>query len=207
MWFDLIVFGGFWFWALIIAFIIAEISCVHYVSPFAGGFVLLLTSAILLLFGQLKVALVYCFNRPGQSAGIIVAYLVVGVLFSAFKWYRYVKAKTKAFNILKSETLEKHGVKTFGELPVEDLSRQGTWDKRDPRDWLNNHFDSCKMQCDPGQNKDRITTWILYWVFAMFWDIFETITIRLIDNIFESVKSMFSGITKRLFRGLEADMS
>jgi len=205
MFYNFIVLGGFWFWALIIAFVIAEISYVHHENPLGAGFLIILLGGILLAFSSLKTFFVYCYSNPGQTASVIGIYLVIGVLWSIFKWFRFVKKTTKEFNKVKVKTLEKHGVSSVSALPSCKDGKTGSWEKRDPKEWLETEYKIRKSRCSPSEGKDRITTWILYWAFSMFWDVFETITIRLIDNIYKMVKSVYLKITKKLFRDLDAD--
>jgi len=210
MWFELFIFGGFWFWALVAAFVIAEISCVHNDSPFLAGFFVLVLCGLLFLFGEFATVLKYCFSNPGETFSYVLAYFAIGIGWSLIKWYKHVSRITSDYNAVRDRVLKENKVENVGDLiDIQDSTRSPNdtrnYSERCPKAWLKSRYEYCVRSCTPSNNKSTITTWILYWVISLLWDCLETLTIRLVDAIYDLIKSMYSEITKRLFRRFEQD--
>jgi hypothetical protein len=125
--------GTVWFWiitSLASIIFIASIENDHYVTPSILAIILTLIYWTPIMALGWKVI--------GIGIGL---YILVGMIWSTFRWFRYVRAKVEYYQ------------KMYG--TVVDKSR----------------MDSIKDALDVSYNKARIIGWGAYWPWSMLWNI------------------------------------
>lgn len=128
-----LAFGTFWFWFLVVIASTIIIACVeneHYPTPSIVAIILGL------IYWKPLLAL------PWQTIAIgIAAFALLGVLWSAFKWFRFVNRKT-------AEVREEHG----NSITQENLN-------------------DLKREVSLSRHKAMITGWIAFWPWSVAWSL------------------------------------
>lgn len=126
-------FGTIWFWLLVTItsiVVIASIENEHYFTP----------SALVLLLGIMSWKSFT--NMSWQAiATTIVGYLIIGIVWSLYKWHRHVTSVI-AYNIKDS----------------------GSWQKATERY-------AVKHTIEPAHNKGKLIGWIAWWPWSLFWNL------------------------------------
>lgn len=133
-----------------------------------------------------------------------VSYLAVGVVWSIFKWARHVRSSVKDYEADKDEALKKYKIEDIKDIP-KDTHPSGEEMYDSPNKRLKEKHKSCKKECAPSEQKDFISTCILFWPISLIWDCFENITISLVDNIIELTKGLYKRVTNFGLRKIEGD--
>lgn len=104
-----LVIGGFWFWALIVLAFGLITFFVEHDRKSNGWLALMAACGGLWVFlaaqgwSNWKAILEFATENPGQLIGLCVAYISVGLLWSMYKWSRFVnRSKQKALKYVKS---------------------------------------------------------------------------------------------------------
>lgn len=93
-----LLFGTFWFWFIIVICVaivirLAEAFEEHPESGWAG-FTILITLVLLSIFGNwefFKKILLFVKDNPFTIFGCILIYIIIGIVWSFFKWYNYLR--------------------------------------------------------------------------------------------------------------------
>lgn len=95
---QLFLFGTFWFWALIVVSLIITVRLVETFDPHEvwAGFTILITLVLLAIFGNwefFKNILIFIQDNPLIIVGYVLIYIIIGIGWSFFKWYAYLRKK------------------------------------------------------------------------------------------------------------------
>ncbi len=101
---------------------------------------------------------------PWQTIAIIAGVFAIGgVIWSAFKWYRHVQKTVDKYKENCGVVLSEHRMMTL------------------------------KSEVSVSQNKARITGWIAFWPWSLFW----TLTGDFFNMLYDSMVGVYQGITNR----------
>ena len=147
--------GTFWFWAILTFASVLIIACTendHYPIPTIVSFILVT------IYWKDIIAVQW-----QTIATIIGVFVLGGILWSAFKWFRYVQ---KSVN---------HYTKKYG-----------------------NSLTPCQMaalelEISLYENKSRITGWMAFWPWSLFW----TITGDFFNMVYDAMVGVYQGIANR----------
>ncbi len=130
---QLFLFGTFWFWALIVTSVIVVIRLAETFEECCGrdedtheywaGFVILLTLILLAIFGNwefFKTILIWIQHNPFVFIGYLILYAIIGIIWSFFKWYGYLRKKRDYF---RKWSGDKHKIPQF----QDHISRIVSW--------------------------------------------------------------------------------
>ena len=152
----------------------------------------------------------------------IVAYLVIGVVWSIIKWASFIREKavalTKALDKLRDEwenrkaqfgdrldaSIEMYVEKivdrinaSFGSLAVNSL--KGSDLIVEDKAQLDPVFILEKLDFTASHKKGTIIAWICYWPISLLSTFFREMIIGLIENIFKFFQSSYNRISKSIF--------
>lgn len=213
MLFELFVFGGFWFWILvsvIAAWLFAAVK--HENGGWATGSVITF-AMVMWLFGNFNV-FNYIFKNPTFVLCCFLGYLMVGVLWSFCKWMFFNRTIRETYDRIKESflndnrlggTIIPEGLKSAWRTHV---SKSSEWEKCSYT--FKPHFYSGiqraeDMRPKAKDHKSDITFWISFWPVSMIWSIVHDFVERMINEIFNYFKSVYDNISRRMFRGIDAD--
>jgi hypothetical protein len=168
--FTFFTLGTFGFWLLMAIASVIFISSIendHYTFP----------SIILALIG-------IAYWKPLMSLALdwrgivacIIGYVVIGMAWSVYRWFRYVKVKIDKY---KDE---------YPDAPVDG----GRY----------THYDTLENSVEVSNNKARITSWIIYWPWSLIWNI----TGDFFTMVYESMTSIYTNISKKYLDNLKSEI-
>ena len=214
-WIALFVLGSPFWWLLLFAgscFLIRLIES----EEFAGAFAVVCGWALLVtFFGSGVEQLKWVSVNPGHFISIIGAYIAVGAVWGIIKWYLYVCKKLDEYESLKYEWLKDKGVdsktipdslkiawldylvknsKYVTKKKVYDETTK-TWTEKpivqvQPRAWL---------------NKSRITSWMAYWPWSMFWTLLADVLRQVFEKIQKLLGNLMDSISNMVFKHVDSD--
>ena len=120
----------------------------------------------------------------------IFIYVVIGVAWSAYKWYEYVRAqavRAKDYRV------------AYDKLPIEKKKAYDSFG-----DCLNRVSD-VNSNIDITRNKGKITYWIAFWWASLISTFFGTWLYNFFNNIYEMCTGLYKYIVKLAFS--DVDMS
>ena len=152
-------FGTLGFWLLLTFASIVFISCIEndtYVFP----------NIVLVILGITYWKPLWLLGWKPIIIGIL-CYTIVGVIWSVYRWYKYVKYLVKEY---------KDKFVTGGDTMISDIA-----------------FSSLERDVDIAQNKSRIITWIIYWPWSFIWNV----TGDFFTFIYDSMKGIYQKISNK----------
>jgi len=146
--------GTIWFWIITLVasiIFIASIENDHYKTP----------TAVLALLGLIYWKDITATGYGWQTIAIAVAvYAVIGVVWSAFRWFKYVRSKADYYR------------KSYGNMLEDSKLRE------------------LKRLVDVADNKSKIVGWVAWWPWSMFWNIlgdFFTFVYDQVKGIYQKI--------------------
>ncbi len=219
------LFGiSFWGWALVLLEFVILFPLMAYdkselatISLIVGGV------AAYFLFGW-NIASIVWYN-PGASISCVLAYFLIGMLWSMFRWSQFAvecrvlfDEKVATFIQLKKKNLNLTQNKTamnFREPPKEPFSEEvkkrilaslneGKIPDELLEEWRNSFAWSQSYPPSPVDNKRKITTWISFWPWSLIWYIIRDLFRELVDAIYKRLSGLYWSISRRQFANADA---
>ena len=94
---------------------------------------------------------------------LVVGYLAIGTVWSIFRWFRFTRSVANIY-------MQKHGA----ELSIDSMAE-------------------LKQDVNVNRHKARISGWIAYWPWSLFWNIAGDV----ISTLFESVQNIYANLSNR----------
>lgn len=129
-----------------------------------------------------------------KTLGIVIGYVVAGVPWSVFRWYRHHRDLRKEYDSAKEDFLVARGVKDSTRIPDELLA-----------EWQRSSYRMDPRRSSVKGSKAQITGWMIFWPFSMTgWVLNDPIT-RLFNAIFERLRGVYTGIMNRVWGDVADD--
>ena len=209
---ELFVVGSIWFWALIVVEAVWLFGLVKYEKGWASGSSLLLTAALLCLFGNFNV-FSWITYHPWNSVFYAAGYLVLGVVWSLVKWRLLCGDVRDKYLEVRQEFFDEHHIgetvipKNLAERWLSCL-RCVTW-----ADYFEYHrhrisdIESIKdIIPNPQSHKRTILFWMAYWPLSMFWFFLHDMLERLFQELYNFFAGLFRRIANSVFAGVVDDI-
>lgn len=182
--FDLMV-GGALFWLLLIAvMVLCEISAVNETH---WGFAWLFVFSGILWWGFNANPVTWAFHNFGTFCIYSGIYLVAGMGWGFAKWWFHVKNARDVINSRPSLKTE-YTIKQASTTPFD-----GTF-----TDYLTDRgYIPVAMK-----NKEKISVWMFWWPFSMFWTFFDDFLRRMYNLVIEKYMFIFDRINNVVFGDL-----
>lgn len=175
--------SGWLFWIVVFAILVAETAATESDDLFASTAILLTGAVIITLFSD---ADPFGFVRanPVLTTLAVPVYFIAGAFWALWKWHRVIAASVEAFTKNKAALVKEHQEnKAWNDSPFEEYVRR---------------FKGYPPSA--ADSKERITTWIAFWPFSLFWALMKfpreiaTYIYRRIVTVFERMsESAFAG--------------
>jgi len=196
------VFGGLWFWVVVLAWFGSLMWVSETESNVVGTIV-----TVLLAWGFLS------YNDFNVSVAAIIitilTYVATGAVWSVVKWMSFVRKHVAKFVTFKREWIRSNkrkypalanaSVETdFATLNdnIDDINRAFIADCRE-------HFRYESRSGDiiptPATNKNRITTWIIWWPASMIWTLIDDPFMRLVNWVIDELGNLYTNIAQHAF--------
>lgn len=158
-----------WFWMVIGAFIVFELILTDSERYGAATFVFL-TFASIMIFGN-DAIFAFLASNPLWVLGILIGYLVIGVVFSIYKWFSYVRDCLNKSKEARMHFLHNNGIKDAGlDTPVPDGLKDLWSGLRKPTEleWYPYNYANDRTKPPKAfSHKSSIIGWMSYWPFFL----------------------------------------
>lgn len=199
---DIILIGGFWFWALVIVVNIALIALVEFEK--AGFSILVLLATLgLFQFASDFNALNWVWHNPWTFAGCTIIYFVLGVLWSFMKFGSYCKRQRRDYDTLKRRFLESKGLGKEVLIVPDEL--KSDWLKYATEKGPRYDKSYYLRGTDAAEHKGRILNWVGYWPWSFIFTIFNDPIRRICNYLWEWLKDVYAQIAKSAWSGVDKD--
>jgi len=200
---ELAVLGTLAFWVFI-AINIAMLALIEFEKPGWATVTIGLWIAAMWYFDVFNVW-VYAKTNPWGIVIYIAAYLIIGVLWGLFKWWRFVAKRFEIYLRLKKEfliskKLPADRVRLEAPMP-EDLREE--WTKsitNNPYDnrgyYLRHKLDEVP---DYTKHKDLITSWGAFWPWSMLWTVINDPVRRFFSWAYENLGKAYDRIAQNTY--------
>lgn len=206
-------FGTFWFWALSAAVFVAVLAFSENEHNIVPVFIIAAFAYIMNANGSFAI-----FSDPFALLGWVAMYFGIGAGWSVLKWFSYLHKRGDEFAKYKLTYIKKHNVSIkdkIGDYRVEleeDVGAEIPYPISVKfRDYLESsgyvgYGKDKDIVPDWRNNKERMTTWILYWPTSALWTLLNDPLVRLAKWIYQRLGGIYDGLTQRVF-GKFGDMS
>lgn len=185
--------GGLGFAAFFILFFIAGIVVSEFDSFFMGTLTLISGLAIMQwVFGVPIWASIV--SNPFIVLLILGVYIAVGSMYTAF--WRFPNFINKHKDRIQSN-YESYIRNTFNAKTSDEFAKYLKDDNN-----FENYLDSNHYEYKASKNKDRLSSWVLMWPFAVAWELMHKPAIWLWETIYYNLGDLFDNVSKRTARGL-----
>lgn len=221
--YPLIQLNSFWAWFLIGSTILVVFACSENDHYGWANSVMLALLAVLVCFGSVNLV-AWAFLNPMRITTGIVAYVIVGIVFTVFYWYFYVINNRTKYNNIKREFLDDKGI-TGDEIP-DTLKRD--WLGVLAGDRINDHVDINKVKkelrmplvysseysnrkvvVNPAAryHKAMLLAAVEFWPGKLFWMLLDDFVKRFYNFLYNCMINMLDSISNKLWGDLKNDIT
>lgn len=118
------------------------------------------------------------------------AYLGIGIVWSFVKWYFFLVGKKEEYNEIRRKFLERTKIKDLTEWTDEI------------RDAWAAELKYKNFPPKASDNKSRITTWMIYWVFSAVGTVFGTFLTDIFNHIYNLFGNLYDKLSRFVFRDI-----
>jgi len=213
---------GFWWWVLLFAEFIFLFACVEYEWGVAGILSGAGVALLLWLGADINIFLV-AFYHPIFTVLSFVAYLVVGIFWSLFKWKRYLNDSVKRLDAHVASKVAAYLAILKGK-PDEVIR---WWTKNGNGESLSEHKEAWIKELKEGrlpdafmgaylassyeyknlptlsENKDRIASWLMLWPWSMGWYVLHDIIREIGHKIVTSLRKIYEKVIAEAYKDVD----
>jgi hypothetical protein len=128
-------------------------------------------------------------NHPNWTVLIGIGYIVLGIIWSFFKWYWFARKNKNEFLGKKIRFLKLKGWGDANEKSLIPKKFQNEWEK------YAGYGDCYIKPLKVMDYKSKITGWIAYWPFSLIWAFFADFIKDLFGNIVELFKNKYQKVS------------
>ncbi len=170
---SLFAVGAIGFWALVL---FASIMIVVALEKAEFIFASILSMAVIGLYWKPLAAQEWTLGNIGAAVGL---YLLIGIAWSAFKWWKHVRSMAVDFK----KKIERERASKGAKFTDSDYGYE---------------LGYFKDRIDAGDHKSEICAWIAYWPWAMVWNL----TGDLFSNVYEFVSGLYDRISAHALKSV-----
>ena len=201
-----LIFGGVWFWALVILASILLLLALEADSGVFATVVLLLATTLTLVLGNWS-WVEWLIANPLYAVGGVAAYVLIGIIWSMVKWWFHVRKIAKNQREARTYWLQERADSPPGNVKLyENALATGVLDPVLQKAWEDNirrHcYDSIKKPY-ASENKKKIMGWLAYWPWSFLWTFINDPVRTFFNWLYESLSGLYQRIADSAFRGLE----
>jgi len=192
--------GTLGFWTLTVAFLVAVAILTENIRP---GWAALVTAGWLWFYAATGLfnVLRFAHDFPTYMALIVVSYLAVGIFWGYLKWISYVSKTHAAYNDKKRGWLRDKGL-TGTSIP-DDLKEEWT-------NYISNAFTRSYISLTATplalDNKERITTWGMFWPWSLGWFFINDPVRRFFNAAFNRLHDLYQATADRMYADVKSEV-
>ena len=201
-------------WVVPVVFFFIILAFAENEKNFFAGISLIIFTAIMYHSGFIIL------TDPWVVAKYFAYYFAIGALWSTIKWWRYLTGKANNFKVSKVKF-----IKRLNQINKDnpDFLQMGATHKTKIPEEINTRFKDfiidelglsysqravnredktiSEIVIPTAQdNKERITTWILWWPTSLFWTILNDPLVKLANAIYDRFQGIYSRISNMVFK-------
>jgi hypothetical protein len=187
----MILLGLFSLWELfsLTVLALAIIIAVINEADFIAGFLFVLTLVLCQWVFNIDIWW-WVQNNPFKLLMFSVAYLLVGVIWSLFKWFRFVKSELEKCEQCKIQFLTSRNYPPTASIPSELSER---WERvLEINGW----------PPKPSAHKVESARFIVTWPISVFWAIMRDFFVWVAEKAYSSVEALYQKISDRMFSSI-----
>lgn len=193
--FALFVLGSFWWYIvsgcfLIWAIILTEKESLTWTIISLGVYLTFFS-----YLGKVNV-FSYVFYDPLRTFLFVLGYFVIGVIWSFIKWWLKVNEVAERYKEEKSKFFKEHQAKNSA-VPEKYQKSDDVIER-----WQLQYKEEIKKPV-ASENKEKISVWIVYWPFSLFWSLINDIVKRIVEQFVIRFQKVYQSISDRAFKDLE----
>jgi hypothetical protein len=197
---DLLVFGTFWFWVVIIAAYLIVGLFVEFGENGVGATITFLVSIFLFYKMGNAYIITSWFKHPVELLLWCLAYIALGVGWTFVKWWLYATKQAEGFKETKAIFMRDFKI-TDNVIPpgLKDKFKQAT-------KYFPGGYTTIDYELDVSQHKDDIILWMTYWpASALFTTINDPIR-RLFVRVYNQIANLLQHIADSVLKEAKADL-
>jgi len=207
----LLVFGGFWFWAVLAVVSILIIAFLENEKA-AGATLLSIGTILALIFMGNNGVFAWIGAHPIKLILYILGYVGVGVLYSILKWYLLLRDRKDAYRETRTKWLERQIGK---DTPKKELYQAAlSTGVMDPaikelwRKYLDNEYYGSRRLRKPlvSRNKGRIVAWMTYWPWSGLWTLINDPVRRTFRFLYRRISTTLQRMSDKMFADIESEL-
>ncbi len=187
--------GGIWFWVLSLLFTIAIIKLLNSEEYGIITVVTVVAGVVYYLTGRGGEVVSYYMKDPVAFLTHVGLYLAIGIVYSTFKWFLFIREKKNTYIEDKKVFMERESNKDKEESVLKEEWKKSFGD-----------FKRFTMYLTPSCNKSKIGYWIAYWPWSLLWLVLCDFISGLTSFIVRKLGFIYSSISKGQFSDIEDDL-
>lgn len=193
-----IFFGSLFVWVpLTLVLFIYLGMMIEYDKP-VGAFIVLVMVTLFLQFFTTFKPFTELVQNPTSAVLFFGLYVVAGVIYSIFRWWRSLAWLSSKYGELKEKYLKEIGK---DELQISDQDRQ------EMVHWIRKQIVGHGKSLPPkaSEHKSQLTTWMAFWPICVPWTIFDDLLLNVWNWAYECVAEVFQKMSDRMFSKFNGD--
>lgn len=213
--YELLAVGSVVFWSVVAFGVLVASATIREsleegVSGGGGAFVCLGLTAIVIAALSAFNPFLWLWHNPQTAAYGIVVYVVIGAIWSALKWWRFVHRRAEKLRVSKPEIDQQ----VVGHLDKRaHYASDEAYQHKYKQAWFLAAFDRGLAERDSvgewtvvpqafRNHKDMLTLWIAYWPLSVVRALFGDWLVAVVDFVVGAFSNLYQSISEREFRGL-----
>lgn len=187
----LLTFGTLGFWIAFTVVSIALLCCIEFEKSIAAT-VIVVGSIIAFHFAGGEKLFGWVKSNPLLLAEYVGGYLVLGVVYGVFKWWRFARNNRHKYLEAKAEFFAEGGKKP-------------DWQR-----WKDSgHYNDIKFVFEPKarKHKNLILMWMTYWPWSFVWTLINDPVRKFFRAAYYRLAERLESISKNAFAGVDDDMA
>jgi hypothetical protein len=214
---DLLIFGGVWFWITFAGFGVWFLAACWRERVVQSTSAIIIFFLLLTFFGNFNLFR-WIYDNPIITLEYVGIYIVAGILWAIMKWYLFNTKIRSVFLEIRDEFKRKRNLPS-GPIP-EELRKEWAEFATERSRWepVKRYYEydlpgsyaitSAKSFVPQARKyKDTIIFWMAYWPLSFVFFFLSDFLERLWYRIYEAVASIFTRITDSVFRKMPEDFN
>lgn len=204
MFYELILFGGFWFWLLLAAEVGWLVYCAaRECTAWQSLCSVLVFFGVLQCFSNVNVAL-FLWHNPFMVLVLLGVYLLGGCLWVFPKWWMFCREHLRKYVDVRDKFLGDHKLTPGSSIP-EGLKDEWAKYYKDHNSYRYEEREQIVFKPEPRNYKNRITTWMTLWPLSFLWTMLNDPIVRFFQHIYYEIAGVLRKISDNVFKDVAQD--
>ncbi len=210
--FELFIFGGFFFWSLILVEVVFLGAAIWNEKGWPASISLVVLAFLLMLFGDFNVFM-FVWENIGVLWEYVVGYAVIGASWAVFKWFLFNSDVKSTLKGAKETFMESNKIEG-GKIPDENMEawqrhlENVSWPRGHLRDkqYTSSITTLADIRPKIRHYKADAIYWISYWPISVLWAVLHDAIERIARWTYDAVKGIFEAVSRMVWKGMPEDL-